>query len=58
MRNLIKYGLLVLLIQVGNKLGSDFGMGVAFCVFMIIEGLIEEFKKKPRKNITKKEEVK
>ena len=39
MRNLINYGLLVLLILVGNKLGSDFGMGVAFCVFMIIEGL-------------------
>lgn len=50
-------GVLVLMIFIGNKLGSDFGMGVAFCIFMIIDELILKAKKKSD-NIIKKEEVK
>ena len=58
MRDLMNYGLLVLVILVGNKLGSDFGMGVAFCMFLIIEGSITRLKKRSVKSIVKKEEVK
>lgn len=56
MKILISYGLLVLVILVGNKLGSDFGMGVAFCIFLIAEGLIGKLRAIPRKTIIKKKE--
>lgn len=50
------FGLFGLLILLGNQLGSMFGIAIAICVFMIIDGLIEEIQKRPRKTINKKKE--
>lgn len=50
------FGLFGLLVVLGNRLGSIFGMAIAICTFMIVDGLIEEIQKRPRKTITKKKE--
>ena len=42
-------GVLVILMLLGNKLGSDFGMGVAFCAFLILDDLFERISKRPHK---------
>lgn len=55
-------GLFALCVLVGNYYGSMFGMAVAVCVFMTIDGLIEEIGKNFRskiktKNLNKEEKV-
>ena len=54
--NKLSFGLFGLLVLLGNQLGSMFGMAVAICIFMIVDGLLEELRKRPRKVITKKKE--
>ena len=46
-------GLFGLLVLLGNQLGSSFGMAVAVCVFIILDGIIEEIQKRPFKKIKK-----
>ena len=48
------FGLFGLLILLGNQLGSMFGIAIALCVWMIVDGLIEEGQKR-LKNKPKKE---
>lgn len=53
------FGAFGLFILLGNQLGSMFGIAVAICSWMILDGLIEEFQKRPKKvNKPKKEEIK
>lgn len=54
----MSFGLFGLFILSGYKLGSEMGIAVAICIFMVASGLLEEFKKNPRKNVFKKKEVK
>lgn len=54
--NKLSFGLFGLFVLLGNQLGSMFGIAVAICVFMVADGLIDEFKRRARKNIKKKEE--
>ena len=56
--NKLSFGLFGLLVLLGNQLGSMFGMAVAICIFMIVDGLLEELRKRPRKVILKKKEEK
>ena len=35
-------GLFSLAILVGNYLGSQFGIAVAICIFMVVSGLVDE----------------
>jgi hypothetical protein len=49
------FGLFGLLILLGNKLGSVFGIALAICIFMIADGLIEEFRRRARRDMRKKE---
>lgn len=44
-----EFGLFALCVLVGSQVGSMFGIAVAVCVFMIADGLAEEFIKRPRK---------
>lgn len=52
------FGLFGLLVLLGGQLGSMFGMAVAICIFMILDGLIEEIQKRQKAIKKKKEEVK
>ena len=55
----IELGLFALCVLVGSYFGSVFGIAVAICAFMTIDGLIEELVVKPKKwnkGITKKED--
>jgi hypothetical protein len=54
------FGAFGLFILLGNQLGSMFGIAIAICVWMILDGLIEEFQKRKPKEIKthKKEETK
>jgi hypothetical protein len=38
-----EFGLFALCVLAGNYFGSLFGMAIAICVFMAVDGLIEEF---------------
>ena len=53
----LSFGLFGLFVLLGDQLGSTFGMAVAICSWMVLDGVIEEIRKTPRKNIkTKKED--
>lgn len=55
----IELGLFALCVLVGSYFGSIFGIAVAICAFMTIDGLIEEIIKNPRKapkHLEKKED--
>lgn len=54
----IELGLFALCVLVGSYFGSMFGIAIAICAFMTIDGLIEEFIKKPRKGKREETEVK
>jgi hypothetical protein len=54
----IELGLFALCVLVGSYFGSMFGIAIAVCAFMTIDGLIEEFIKKPRKGKREETEVK
>ena len=43
-----EFGLFALCALVGGYLGSLFGMAVAICAFMAVDGLVEEFFKRSR----------
>ncbi|MDX9917303.1 MAG: hypothetical protein RBT15_04730 [Gudongella sp.] len=51
------FGLFGLAMLLGNQLGSMLGVAIALCVWMIVDGLIEEVQKH-KKNKTGKKEVK
>ena len=52
-----EFGLLALCLLLGNYFGSMFGIAIAVCGFMIADGLLEEFVKRPKKNkVIKKED--
>ena len=48
------FGLFGLAVLLGNQLGSMFGVAIALCVWMILDGLMEEIQTRI-KNKTKKE---
>ena len=48
------FGLFGLVVLLGNQLGSMFGVAIALCVWMIVDGLMEEVQTRI-KNKTKKE---
>ena len=43
-----EFGLFALCVLAGNYYGSMFGMAVAVCVFMTVDGLLEEVMKNLR----------
>jgi hypothetical protein len=43
-----EFGLFALCVLVGGYIGSLFGMAVAVCAFMTVDGLIDEFIKRNR----------
>ena len=53
----IELGLFALCVLVGSYFGSMFGIAIAICAFMTVDGLIEEIIKHPRdkREIEKKE---
>jgi hypothetical protein len=54
--NKLLLGVFALMIILGNQFGSMFGIAVAICIFMIADGLLDEFKRRrSKKIITKKE---
>ena len=54
-----EFGLFALCVLVGNYFGSLFGIAVAICVFMTVDGLIEEIiKQNHLKNKSEKKEGK
>lgn len=50
----LSFGLFGLSLIIGNHFGSMLGIAVAICVFMIIDGLIEEIRNRPKTNIFRK----
>ena len=50
-------GLFGLAILLGNQLGSMFGIAVAICIFMMLDGILEEISLRSRTNKPKKEWV-
>ncbi len=57
----IEFGLFALCVLIGGYLGSMFGIALAVCVYMIVDGGIDEVRKiikTKEKNKTQKEEVK
>lgn len=53
-----EFGLFALCVLVGSYFGSLFGMAIAICGFMAVDGLIEEFVNySNQKNKKEKEEV-
>lgn len=55
----VSFGLFGLFILLGNQFGSIFGIALAICVFMIIDGAMGEFKRRETyKNMMKKKEGK
>ena len=52
-----EFGLFALCALVGSYFGSMFGIAIAICAFMTVDGLIEEIIKHPRgkREIEKKE---
>jgi len=48
-------GLFGLALLIGNQLGSMLGVAVALCIWMIVDGLVEEFHKNQKNKPTKKE---
>ncbi len=53
----LSFGLFGLFVLLGDQLGSTFGMAVAICSWMVLDGLIDEIRTRPKKNIkTKKED--
>ena len=54
----LEFGLFALCVLIGGQIGSMFGIAIAICAFMTIDGLIEEFIKKPRKGKREETEVK
>lgn len=53
----LSFGLFGLSVLLGQQLGSIFGMAVAICIFMIVDGGIEEAQRRQaRKNKEKKED--
>ena len=49
------FGLFGLFILLGNQLGSAFGIALAICIWMILDGLVEEFTRRSRYIKNKKE---
>ncbi len=53
----LSFGLFGLFVLLGDQFGSTFGMAVAICSWMVLDGLIDEIRTRPKKNIkTKKED--
>lgn len=52
----LSFGLFGLSVLLGQQLGSIFGMTVAICIFMIVDGGIEEAQRRNRKNKKKEED--
>ena len=50
----LEFGLLILCVLVGSYFGSIFGIAIAFAVYMVITGVIEETSKQRRENNDKK----
>lgn len=50
-------GLFGLAILLGNQLGSMFGIAVAICIFMMLDGILEEISLRSKTNKPKKEWV-
>ena len=56
--NNFSFGLLILLMFVGNRFGSEFGMAVAVASFLMFDSAMGTIRKRHRiKNTFKKEEV-
>lgn len=54
-----EFGLFALCVLAGGYYGSMFGIAIAICVFMTIDGLVDELVKRPRKkNELEKKEAK
>ena len=49
-----RVGTLGLLMLIGNQLGSNFGMAVALCVWMIADALVEAIVASSHKSIRRK----
>lgn len=45
------FGLFGLAMLLGNQLGSMLGMAIALCVWMVVDGLIEEIQKNRQNKI-------
>lgn len=57
----IEFGLFALCVLIGGYLGSMFGIALAVCAYMIVDGVIDEVRKiikTKEKNKTQKEEGK
>lgn len=54
--NKLSFGLFGLFILLGNQLGSGFGIALAICIWMILDGMIDTLRKSKR-NMEKKKEV-
>jgi len=52
-----EFGLFALCVLIGAHFGSIWGIAVAICAFMTIEGLTEELIKKSKKNNDSKKEI-
>ena len=53
-----EFGLFALCALVGSYFGSLFGIAVAICVFMTVDGLIEELVKNSKNKKIEEKEVK
>lgn len=51
------FGLLGLCVLIGSYFGSTFGIAIAFCAFMVIEGAFEEFRKGQIRKANEEKEV-
>lgn len=51
--NKLNFGIFGLFILAGSYFGSTFGIAVAVCVFMIADGIKDEFKKQKSNKINK-----
>ncbi len=54
----VRFGCFGLLILLGNRLGSSFGMAVAICVWMISDEIIEIVVKQAQVNMRNKRRYK
>lgn len=49
------FGLFVLVLLIANQLGSMLGVAIALCIWMMADGLVEEFVKHQKNKPNKKE---
>ena len=52
------FGLLGLCVLVGSHFGSVYGIAIAFCAFMVVDGLFEELRKGQARKANEEKEVK